>query len=54
MKVINKGSDEVFGKDADALSATEVSNMNVTQGPIKVRKATDAEQAQGFELVFTY
>ena len=55
MKVLNKGSDAVFGKDADNLSAVEAAsiNGNVTEG-FKVRKATDAEQAQGFKLVFTY
>ena len=53
MKVLNKGSDVVFGKDVDQLSAAEVDSMNVPQG-LQVRKATDAEQAQGFELVFTY
>jgi hypothetical protein len=54
MKVLNEGSDAVFGKDADELSAAEVASLNgnVTEG-LKVRKATDAEQAQGFKLVFS-
>ena len=54
MKVLNEGSDAVFGKDADELSAAEVASItsNVTGG-LKVRKATDAEQAQGFKIVFT-
>jgi len=53
MKVLNKGSDVVFGKDADMLSATEIDSMNVKQR-LQVRKPTDTEQAQGFKLVFTY
>ncbi len=54
MKVMNEGSDAVLGKDADELSAVEVASMNRNMiGGYKVRKATDAEQAQGFKLVFT-
>ena len=54
MKVLNNGSDAVFGKDADELSAAEVASMNSNvTGGFKVRKATDAEQAQGIKLVFT-
>jgi hypothetical protein len=52
MKVLIKGRDVVFGKDADKLSAAEVDSINVTQG-WKVRKSTDAELAQGLQLVFT-
>jgi hypothetical protein len=54
MIVMNEGSDAVLGKDADMLSATEVANMNRNgvEG-LKVRKATDAEQARGLKLVFT-
>ena len=49
----DEGSDAVFGKGADEVSAAEVASMNgnVTEG-LKVRKTTDAEQAQGFKLVF--
>jgi hypothetical protein len=54
MEVLNQGSDAVFGKDVDELSVPEVDSMNVNvTGGLKVRKATDAEQAQGFKLVFT-
>ena len=54
MKVMNEGSDAMLGKDADELSAVEVASMNRNMiGEYKVRKATDAEQAQGFKLVFT-
>jgi hypothetical protein len=54
MKFLNEGSDAVFGKDADELSAAEVASMNSNvTGGFKVRKATDAEQAQGIKLVFT-
>jgi hypothetical protein len=53
MKVLNEGSDAVFGKDADELSAEEVAGINTdVTGGLKVRKATIAEQAQGFKLVF--
>jgi hypothetical protein len=53
IKVLNKRSNTVFGKDTDKLSATEVAsiNRNITGG-YKVRKATNTEQAQGFKLVF--
>ncbi len=54
MKVLNEGNDAVFGKDVDELSATEVANMNVNPAErLRVRKATDAQQAQGFKLIFT-
>jgi len=54
MKILNEGSDAIFGKDVDELSAAEVANMNTNgTGWLKVRKATDAEQARGIKLVFT-
>jgi hypothetical protein len=54
MKVLNEGSDAVFGKDIDQLSTAEVTSMGSNMaGGVKLRKATDIEQAQGFKLVFT-
>jgi len=54
MKVLNEGSDAVFGKDADNLSAGEVASMNINpMSKFKVRKPTASERAQGAKLVFT-
>jgi hypothetical protein len=53
MKVLNEGSDAVFGKDADHLSAGEVATMNANPtSKFKVRKPTADEEAQGAKLVF--
>ena len=53
MKILNEGSDAVFGKDDEHLSAAEVASMNSSvKGTLKVRKATDEEEARGLKLVF--
>jgi len=52
MQALKGGSDAVFGKHADELSAGEVATMTPGPGGVRCRKPTAGESAQGAKLVF--
>lgn len=50
---MNGGSDEVFGKDADHMSESAVSQLNgPSMGRMSVRKPNAEEEARGIKLVY--